>query len=70
VRARVTRRKSNRRVRWDVLFQVVGMYENSARVARIMMIVAIAPPSAVADHVIADECPCFGWYMVGALYAV
>jgi hypothetical protein len=57
-------------MRWDVLFQVVGMYENSARVARIMMMVATAPPSAVADHVKADEWPCFGWYMVGALYAV
>jgi hypothetical protein len=46
------------------------MYENSASVARIMIMVATAPPSAVADHVKADEWPQFGWYMVGALYAV
>jgi hypothetical protein len=40
-----------------VLFQVVGMYENSASVARIMIV--------VADHVKVDEWPRFGWYMVG-----
>jgi hypothetical protein len=67
VRARVTRIKSNRRERWDVSFQFVGMYKNSARVARIVMTVPTAPPSAVADHVKADEWPCFGRYMVGAL---
>jgi hypothetical protein len=69
MRARVMR-KSNQRVRWDVLFQVVGMYENFARVVRIMMTVATAPPSAVADHVKANKWPCFGWYMIGALHAV
>jgi hypothetical protein len=53
-----------------VLFQVVGMYENFARVVRIMMTVATAPPSAVADHVKANKWPCFGWYMIGALHAV
>jgi hypothetical protein len=52
------------------LFQVVRMYENSARVARIMMMAATAPPSAGADHVKADEWHCLGWYMVRALYAV
>ena len=31
------------------------MYENSTRVARITMTVATAPPSAVADHVKADD---------------
>jgi hypothetical protein len=53
-RTRVTRRKSNRRGRRDVLFQVVGMYEKSASVAKIMM-VATAALSDVADHVKADE---------------
>jgi hypothetical protein len=55
VRANVTIRKRRRRERWDVLFQVVGMYENSMSVAKIMMRVATAPPRAVADHVIAAE---------------
>jgi hypothetical protein len=52
------------------LFQAMRMYENSVRVARITMTVATAPPSAVADHVKADEWHCPGWYMVRALYAV
>jgi hypothetical protein len=46
------------------------MYKNSARVARFMMMVVTAPPSAVVDHVNADKWPCFSWYMVRALYAV
>ena len=37
VRARATRRKRNRQIRWDALFRVMGMNENFARVARIMM---------------------------------
>ena len=40
-------------VRWEVLFHVVGMYENSRRVARIIMVVSTELLSAVADHVMA-----------------
>ena len=46
------------------------MYGNSASVARTVIMVATVPPSAVADHVKVDKRPRFGWYMVGALYAV
>jgi hypothetical protein len=46
------------------------MYENSVRVARIMMMVATVSASAVVGHVKADEWPCFSWYVVRALYAV
>jgi hypothetical protein len=41
----------------DVLLQVVGMYETSAGVARIMETVTIAPPSAIAGHVKEVEWP-------------
>jgi hypothetical protein len=58
VTARTMSRKINRVVKCEALFQVVGMYENSASVARIMMSVATAPPSAVADQVIADDGLC------------
>jgi hypothetical protein len=51
----VINKNSKRRERWEVLFQVVGIYENSARVAAIIMIVATAPPSAVTDHDNAGE---------------
>jgi hypothetical protein len=52
------------------LFRVVGMYENSANAARIIMTVATAPPSAAADHVKAEEWYRIDWYMAKALYAV
>jgi hypothetical protein len=40
-------------------------------IARIMIMVETAPPSAVADQQVkADEWSCFSWYMVGVLYAV
>lgn len=67
VRVRVTMRKVTNG--WDALFQVVRMYENSASVARILMIVELHS-SAVADHVKADKRPRFSWYMIEALYAV
>ena len=71
VRLRVTHRTGRRLVGWDALFHVVGVYENSASVARIMITVDTAPPSAVADHVIAAvafACP-FA-YTVGEFSAV
>lgn len=37
------------------MFHVVGMYENSARVAKIMIMVDTAPPRATALHVIGRE---------------
>ena len=54
------------------MFHVVGMNENSARVARIMITVDTAPPRAVADHVIAAVGPdaFLGVYTRGELYAV
>lgn len=52
------------------MFQVVEMYENPARVARIVMAVATATPSVVADHIKADEWNRFGWYMAGTLYVL
>jgi hypothetical protein len=55
VRERVARRKSSLRAWCDVLFQVIGMYENSASVARVMVMMATAPLKAVADNVRADE---------------
>ena len=48
--ARMINRKINRLVRCEVLFQVVGMYENSARVAAIMINEATAPPNAVIEN--------------------
>ena len=45
----------SRRVRREVLFQVVGVYENSARIGRIMINVPKAPPRAVACRAIADD---------------
>ena len=51
VRVRVIRKKSDRRVRCDVLFQVVGTCKTSAGFARIMMTVTTAHSSAIVDHV-------------------
>ena len=72
MRARITRRKIKRVVRWEALFQVVGMYENSAIVASNMMIVDTAPPRATADQVIdAEGLEAFlGAYTLGELNAV
>jgi hypothetical protein len=72
VTARTTKRKSSRVVRCEALFQVVGMYENSKMVARIMRIVDTAPPSAVADQVMAGEALVdnAGAYTCWELYAV
>ncbi len=67
VTARATQRKIMRRVRWLVLFQVRGMYENSAMVAIIMMNTDTAPPSAevvVSCAVVGTACV----YALGALY--
>ena len=50
LRPRVTHKKRGRLVKCDALFHVVGMYEISARVAKIMITEDTAPPSAVADH--------------------
>ena len=47
--ARQMARKIIRRMRWLVLFHVVGMYENSAMVAAIMMIDEMAPPRPAAE---------------------
>ena len=52
------------------MFRVVGMYENSGKAARIMMGVATALPSVVADHVKTDEWHSIDWYMARALHAV
>jgi hypothetical protein len=46
------------------------MYKNSARAARITMVVATAPPCAVVNHVKTDEWHSIDWYMAGALHAV
>ncbi len=50
-----------------MLFQVVGMYENSACVATFMIRVAIATLSAIVDQVRVDEWPHSGWHTVGEL---
>lgn len=55
MRARITSKKMSLVVRCEALFQVVGIYENSAMVAKIMIPVATAPPRAVADQVIGAE---------------
>lgn len=69
VRASITSRKINRVVRWEALFQVVGMNENSASVAAIIIDVATAPPNATADQVIGAEGNffSFGEYTLGEL---
>jgi hypothetical protein len=72
VSARMTRRNMNRVVRWEALFHVVGIYMNSASVAKSMINVATAPPRAVADQVIAGDgnCEFGGAYTLGELNAV
>ena len=40
-----------REVRWDALFQVVWIYERSAMVVRIMIMVATALPRETVDQV-------------------
>ena len=49
----VAKRKISRVERWEALCQVVGTRVNSQRVAMIMISVATAPPSAVADQIMA-----------------